>query len=88
MDSARAQHCHAAPAGCWILDDFAQVDAWRGGSGDPLPTKGWIDAGAAPEAVVFRVGEVEVAHPAFAGGCFKWTWFHRVKVMSNEPLRR
>jgi len=68
MHSTRTQHRYAAPAGCWILDGFAQVNAWRGGSGDPLLAECWIDAGSTPESVVLRVAEVEVAHPAFADG--------------------
>lgn len=43
------------------------MNAWRGCSRDPLLAVFGINAGAAPEAVVFRVGEVEVADPAFAG---------------------
>lgn len=84
MDGTLAQHGNAAPAGGRILDGFPQVNAWRGGAADPLPSKGWIDAGASPESVVFRVGQVEMAHPAFAGGWVKRTGFgcvgHRVKV--------
>lgn len=66
MHSAGAQHCHTAPANCWIFDGFAQMNAWRGCSGNPFLAQCRINARAAPEAVVFRVGEVEVAHPALA----------------------
>ena len=62
------------------------MNAWRGCSRDPLPTIGRINAGAAPESVVFRVGEVEVAHPTFAGGRVEWAWFHRVKVIFQVPF--
>lgn len=86
MQGARTQDRYTAPAGGRILDGFAQVSAWRGGSTDPLPAKSWIDAGATPEAVVFRVGQVQMAHPAFAGGWVERTGFHRVKVIFQVPF--
>lgn len=80
MQGARSQDRYTAPAGGRILDGFAQVNAWRGGSTDPLPAKSWIDAVATPEAVVFRVGQVQMAHAALAGGWVKRTGFGCQKV--------
>ena len=89
MDGTSAQHGNAASAGGRILDGFSQVSAWRGGTADPLFAEGWIDAGATPEAVVFRVGQVEEAYPAFAGGRVKRTGFgdvgHGVNVTEKVP---
>jgi hypothetical protein len=89
MQGARTQNRHTASTGGWIFDVFAKVNAWRGGAADPLPAKSWIDAGATPEAVVFRVGQVQMAHPAFAGGWVMRTRFggvtHNVKVTEKVP---
>lgn len=89
MQGARTQDRHTAPAGGRILDGFAQVNAWRGCSGDPLLAECRIDACAAPEAVVFRVGQVQMANPAFAGGWVMRTRFggvtHNVKVTEKVP---
>ena len=86
MQGARTQDRYTAPAGGRILDGFAQVSAWRGGAADPLPAKCRIDACAAPEAVIVRVGQVEETHPAFAGSWVKRTGFHRVKVIFQVPF--
>lgn len=89
MDGTSAQHGNAASAGGRILDGFAEVSAWRGGTADPLLAEGWIDAGASPKAVVFRVGQVEETHSAFAGGWVERTGFvgvcHGVNVTEKVP---